>query len=160
MRTQKEILKRIRMIKKSDWMGTQQSDLIGYLSFENAKPYLRDGVKRSDWSDLSESDDDTMKDMIISEILNYMEFAWDKANDCRGISANRSLDHMKAWLWLLGYDHIDLDEYTHYGKPQLRAICEHFGWDWKKWDDGKWRSQEFDQAEKPKNIEAVILNWN
>jgi len=70
-----------------------------------------------------------------------MPFAWEKANGCRGISASRSLRHMVAWLWLDGQDEFlekwnDLRDYEYYGKPQLIAICELYGIDWKKFDDG------------------------
>jgi hypothetical protein len=48
---------------------------------------------------------------------------------------------MMGWLWLLGdeelHNKIEAIEYEHYGKEKLIAICEHFGWDWKKLDDGR-----------------------
>ena len=67
-----------------------------------------------------------------------MEFAWDKANNCRGISASRSIDHYSVWIWLLGDEDklSDIRDYEYYGKPQLVEICELYGWDHSKWDDG------------------------
>jgi hypothetical protein len=68
-----------------------------------------------------------------------MDFAWDKANNGRGISANRSIAHYQAWLWLLGVEWCDtlMDDYEFYGKPQLIRICEYLGLDPKQWDDGE-----------------------
>lgn len=132
-RTQKEILAKIDEWENQDWMGTKRSDLIDYLSFENAKQYLKEGVTEKEW---------TERDLLTpaEEIEKYMEFAWDKANNFRGISAGRSLEHMMAWLWLDGQDEFlkenDINNYEYYGKPQLVAICELYGLDSKKWDDG------------------------
>jgi hypothetical protein len=90
---------------------------------------------------------------------DYMSFAWDKANNCRGLSAGRSIDHMKAWLWLLGESEMaaKIAHFSHYGKPQLRAICERFGWDWRAWDDGEWRNNEDDDGVKPEDVPAIDL---
>jgi hypothetical protein len=67
-----------------------------------------------------------------------MDFAWEKANNCRGLSAMRTMTHYKAWLWLLGQDGFDdLENYSHYGKDNLVRICKFFDLDPKKWDDGR-----------------------
>lgn len=130
MRTQDEILERIEAVTKMDWMGTQRTDLVGALTFESAKPFLKDGVSEDDWT--ANTDDDIRK-----EAIDYMNFAWDKAINCRGLSAGRSMEHYMSWLWLLNDNDLwcDLDNYNHYGKPQLVKICEHFGLDASKWDD-------------------------
>jgi len=88
-------------------------------------------------------------------IRGYMEFAWDKANNRRGISAMRSLAHMSAWLWIDGKDELALsiNEYNYYGKPQLVEICEVYGIDWKALDDGEWVT---DEGAEPKTAEQVL----
>jgi len=67
---------------------------------------------------------------IIERIKGYMSFAWEKANDKRGISANRSIDHFKGWLWLLGdeegTEYLKVN-YIPYGKPGLAYICKKYG---------------------------------
>ena len=67
---------------------------------------------------------------IIKVMKKYMSFAWEKANDKRGISANRSIDHFKGWLWLLG-DEEGIEylkaNYAPYGKPGLAYICKKYG---------------------------------
>ncbi len=75
---------------------------------------------------------------IRKEAVDYMEFAWDKANNFRGLSAGRSMDHFTSWLWLLGDNEIwsSLQQYEYYGKDNLRRICEFLGLDADQWDDG------------------------
>ena len=81
---------------------------------------------------------------------DYMPFAWDKANGCRGLSALRSLIHFAAWLWLLSnedYNHFGgfkgLSDYQFYGKEKLIDICERFNWDHFQWDDGVRSNSEY-----------------
>lgn len=88
-----------------------------------------------------------------------MEFAWGKANGCRGLSAGRSLEHMQAWVWLMGDDDFwsELDAsiehaYQYYGKPQLVLICNHYGLDWSQWDDGIWRNFEDSAGQSPAEL--------
>ena len=148
IKTPEEIVGRIRQILSdgSDFFGFQAFDLISFLPFAEAKEFLKPDVTQEQWTP---SDRDN--EAITRAILDYMPFAWEKANDCRGLSANRSIEHMKAWLWLLDDELTDdLDGmYEYYGKPCLRVICEKYGWDWKKWDDGCWRNSEGDDGIAP-----------
>lgn len=148
LKTDQEILDRIKEIEDDDFFGFQSSDLIGFLSYDAAKPFLEEGVTAEAWN----ADRQTpTREAVIEKILSYMPFAWEKANDCRGLSAGRSIEHMKAWLWMLGDElHAKLDDiYEFYGKPCLRVICEKYGWDWKQWDDGVWRKSEDDDGDPP-----------
>ncbi len=67
---------------------------------------------------------------VIKAMQDYMSFAWEKANDKRGISANRSIDHFKGWLWLLGDEeglrYLKVN-YAPYGKPGLAYVCKKYG---------------------------------
>jgi hypothetical protein len=154
MRTDAEIVAHIREITDRDWLGTITADLAMYLPFEEARQFLSIGVDAG-WTQLDRSPDTVKKQM-----LDYMDFAWGKANDCRGISAGRSLNHMAAWLWMLGEDQVAtaLESYMYYGKPQLRAICEHYGWDWRTWDDGEWRNEERSTVWSPDEVEVAGLH--
>jgi hypothetical protein len=152
-----DIITRIEALEAdiTDFFGFQKGDLIGYLPFEDAKRWLKDTAKPEDWTPTVNTPEAIKQDM-----LDYMSFAWDKANNRRGLSAGRSLDHMKAWLWLLGEDEawveaVKLSEYSHYGKPQLRAICKRFGWDWTQWDDGRWSNSESGDDRTPEEIAEV-----
>lgn len=123
MRTQDEIVARIKEVKKNDVFGFSQEVLLGSLDFEHAKPFLTDGVTAEQWTpDLT--DDDVKK-----EALDYLTFAWGKAEDHRGISASRSVDKMTQFCWLLGHDvkAIDDAEYAQYGCPKLKVAAELLG---------------------------------
>lgn len=77
-------------------------------------------------------------------MIEYMPFAWEKANNCRGLSAGRSLAHYTAWLWLDGDNEIwpTLEDYEYYGKDKLVEICNYLGIDSKQWDDGIRKNSE------------------
>jgi hypothetical protein len=132
-RTDEEILQRIDERKGGDLFGFEVDEYSEFLSYEAAKPFLKDGVKKSEWDEGKLKKD---KESIKAIMLNYMPFAWSKANDCRGISAGRSLQHYQAWLWMAGDFISGLMNYEHYGKEKLIEICNLYGWDYKQWDDG------------------------
>ncbi len=136
MRTQDEIKEYLDDKIETDLLGFETDILMEFLDFEHAKHFLKDDTTEEDWGEV--------KTDPIQEMQNYMEFAWGKANNCRGISANRSVYHCLSWLWLA--DEADLlvwvktelnTNYQHYGKDILAHICEHFGWDWKQYDNGR-----------------------
>lgn len=131
MRTQQQILARITERRNGDPLGFEWPLYLDALTFDNARSFLKPEATEADWKQNTE-------DEIRQEAIDYMDFAWEKANNCRGISANRSIMHYQAWLWLLGEDWGDslMDDYEFYGKPQLEKICTYFGLDPKKWDDG------------------------
>lgn len=133
MRTQEEIVQRIEDRRDKDLFGFEVAEYLVALDYEHAKPYLNPDVTEDEWQP-SLRDDSAVRDWAI----DYMDFAWEKANNCRGISAWRSLAHYVAWLWLLGDDELwpKIEKYEYYGKPQLREICGYFGLDPDKWDDG------------------------
>ena len=133
MRTQEEIVTRIQERFEVDTFGFEVYEYIKALDYKHAKPYLKPEVTKSMWKPLFKTDKDVRNKMI-----NYMPFAWEKANSSRGISAYRSICHYTAWLWLLGEEKMaeEIQCYEYYGKPQLRRVCEFLGLDADKWDDG------------------------
>lgn len=133
IRTQEEIKERFD--QADDLFGTQKGDLISYMTFENAKPYLKEEyVKQVESGEEKwEQSTDPKKD-----ILEYLDFAYDKAEGERGLSAGRSMLHFKTWIWLESKEFyneiIDLiDNYTSYGIPALDKISEHY--EWKAWKE-------------------------
>lgn len=134
-RTQKEIVQRVKRVIQTDMFGFEVPELIGYLDYEHAKEFLKEGVTEKDWS----------KDKRLTpkeQIEDYMWFAWEKANNKRGISAYRSMLHMRAWIWLDDpefFNEIDseIEDFEYYGKDVLVKICKHYGLDYTQWDDGK-----------------------
>lgn len=158
MRTNEEIHARIEKVKTTDIFGFGLADLVYVLPWDEAKRYMKDDSDPSIFEENHESRDPAA---VKRRMQDYMMFAWDKANNRRGISAWRSLMHMSVWLWLLGEDEVadSFEDYTHYGKPQLRAICEHFGWDWREYDDDRWATEEMYEGVPADAIERIELPW-
>lgn len=128
MRTQEEIIERFK--NSSDMLGTQQWDLVELLTYENAKEFLRKEFIESveKWEDKWEQKTETK-----TTILDYLPFAYSKAEWERGISAGRSMLHFKTWIWFDDekfYNEIisDIDNYTDYGMPALDKISTHYGY--------------------------------
>lgn len=144
-RTPEEIVARITAIEVSDPLGFQRADLIEALPYEQVKPYLKDGITAEEWGPIQSTDP-------IAKARDYLGFAWGKANNCRGISAMRSVNHLQAWIWLAGFDHFDRianAEYQFYGKPVLVIASEALGFDWRAADDGRWRNDELSEGVDP-----------
>lgn len=145
-RTQAEIVSEIERVKVAgrgvDFFGARHQELVSGLDYEHAKPYLKDDVTADTW--------DGPEDPV-EIILSYLKFAWKKANDCRGLSSGRSLDHLAASMWLLGIEYDYEDDYCMYGKPQLVEVSERFGFPWREHDNDAWGNEEsgpFVTAEK------------
>lgn len=131
MRTDEEILARINEREAEDWLGIERQDLVLVLPFNKAVQFLNETATEKNWEQAPRD-----RESVIARMLEYMPFAWEKANNCRGISASRSMHHYMAWTWLVGDDFGDLLEYEYYGKDNLAKICQHYGWDYRQWDDG------------------------
>jgi hypothetical protein len=131
----------------ADLFGARNGDLIEFLPFDRAKAFLKPDVTEEQWT-AGGMPKALTRDTVVREITAYMPFAWGKANDCRGLSAARSIMHMQAWLWLLDADDAvkAIEEYDCYGKAQLRGICEALGINWQALDDGHWRTGESDEG--------------
>jgi hypothetical protein len=136
-RTSAEIKARYEVVSQH-FLDFQGGDLLTYMDFEDAKPFLNDGVTAEQLVEARSAP------TPLEEASAYLPFAWEKANGCRGLSAGRSIDHFKAWFWLAGYD-VDDDfdrRYQYYGKPCLVTASELVGFDWRAHDDKKWRNDE------------------
>lgn len=124
MRTNEQIVQRIKERQKDDIFGFEVNEYITRLPFEFAKEFLKEGTTKEEW------EKDIDKRPIKEVMNNYMKFAKEKAESGRGISANRSIYHYVAWLWLDENEILAnkiLDEYTNYGIPQLKEICKYLG---------------------------------
>lgn len=139
--TQDEILAKLKSREQGDPFGFETNEYLNYLDFEHAKAYLKEDVTTDIWE---KSRPAHTREAVIEAMKKYHDFAWEKANNCRGISANRSIMHYIAWLFVVGdlELHAEIAEdfrsnYQFYGKPILIKIAERYGWDWKKLDNGK-----------------------
>ncbi|OEU75012.1 MAG: hypothetical protein BA864_14155 [Desulfuromonadales bacterium C00003093] len=137
--TKEEVDARYTERAPADMLGFEVDEYTPYMSVEGMRPLAKEGVT-----------DETLKEIqltlnrgeMVADMERYMEFAIGKANDQRGISANRSIQHYIAWTWLSGdaefsstietmYEH----GYTGWGIPILRKICEFYGFDHFKEED-------------------------
>ena len=134
MRTTEEIVSRINEVSESDFFGAQTGDLLECLKFQDAKPFLKDTAEENDWKHIEPTSAN-----IISQMKEYMSFALEKCEDHRGLSASRSIDHFRAWLWLLDDQETlkfieDGNNYKNYGAPILKFICYKYGFEWRNYE--------------------------
>ncbi|MCK5217842.1 MAG: hypothetical protein KAJ93_08635 [Methanosarcinales archaeon] len=128
LRTIQEIKERFE--KADDFMGIQKTDLISFMDYETAKPHLKKEYVEK--VDLKEEKWIPETDSKIN-ILDYLDFAYKKAENERGLSASRSMLHFKTWIWLDNDDFYNeiiglIDNYDSYGIPALDKISEFYGY--------------------------------
>ena len=121
-RTQQEIVEHIRYVAGRDVVGWIRDSLLLYLDYEHAKQFLKDDVTEEQWAENYEH-----RKPIRERMIDYLDFAFEKARNQRGLSAWRSICHYQAWLWLDGDDELwrEIEEYSNYGYPQLIEICRY-----------------------------------
>jgi hypothetical protein len=145
--TQEEIKTRLLEAQERDVLGFEWHEYIPFLKKEDVKEYLKEDVSEEDIDKFIQP---LTREHLLKKMHDYMSFAWDKANNCRGISANRSIMHYIAWIFLAGEKEFSEEiskefdkNYRFYGKPILEKICNHYGWDYKQWDDGMRSDTEY-----------------
>jgi hypothetical protein len=126
VQTDAAIVQRILDISGADIMGFETSDLVHALPYDEAKAWLKPEILEADWKPAPRD-----RKNVIEAMKDYMLFALEKATDHRGLSANRSINHFSAWLFLLGDDGLvafcnDGGNYKNYGMPMLKAICDKY----------------------------------
>lgn len=123
MRTPREIAEHYSRHQKDDLLGFTGGVLVSHLPFDLAQPFLKPSVTSEEWGPLP-----LVWDAVLAEMREYMAFAWEKALNHRGISASRSVEKMRAWLFMLGDDELaGMERYENYGAPILLAICKKYG---------------------------------
>lgn len=125
MRTTEEILARIAEVEPTDLFGVERSGLLQGLTMDDAAQFLGTELTEERWAEIAQ---DPAK-----SIADYLPFAIGKALDHRGLSASRSVDHMRGWVWLMGddkFDAVDWSNYQNYGVPVLKRCAELVGYDW------------------------------
>jgi hypothetical protein len=122
-----EIIEKIHEVK-SEMFGFKMDILTDYLPAEDLEQFLNEEGKEElkknpdAWKQITEIDE------AAQDFLDYMNFAWGKALDERGLSAGRSISKLSAWLWLLGREDLvevieNEDTYNPYGAPSLINVC-------------------------------------
>lgn len=139
--SEQEVLDRYNERKDLDVFRFETGEYISFLPYRLVKELLNEDVTEKEWGTTKrELSEESLKEIM----LEYMPFAWEKANNFRGISAFRSIMHYVAWLWMIGERELaeQIQDYQCYGKPQLVMICKKFGWDHTQWDDGVRKNSE------------------
>lgn len=131
LRGGEEIASRISELAKAgiwepnDLLGFKTEALAAFLPWEHAKALVKPTVTEEEWTKDTKP---LTREAVIEQMRGYMEFAWGKAKDERGISASRSVEKLREWAWLLGDDDlvtaIEEAPYGWYGVDTLRVICE------------------------------------
>jgi hypothetical protein len=129
MRTIDETVQRfldLGIIHTTDFFGFQREVLITYIPDD----------KLAEIGIFTNSEDDSKTrpidfDSVHADVADYMEFAWGKVMDHRGLSASRSIIKMSAWMWLLEDEELymlchDDSAYPQYGAPILMAVCSKY----------------------------------
>ena len=100
LREQKEIVAQAHvLLEKHMFAGQVLMDLLVVVDFENAKEFLVDDATAEDWKTNKYT-----REYVLEEMKDYLSFAYEKADNQRGLSAVRSLLHFDCWLFLLGED--------------------------------------------------------
>jgi hypothetical protein len=132
LKTQDEIVAKLDDDTNKRFMDFTPDVLVPALEWDFAKKYLKEDyvekVEKGEEKFEYASDIKT----IVQEFLDYMVFAWGKAEDERGLSAYRSISKLSAWLWLLNREDLvntieDNNLYNPYGAPALIEVCNQLG---------------------------------
>lgn len=134
LRTQEEIATRFAQLQNSKEMFDFRSEiLVNYVTFENVKLYLEEEyLKEVEAGTKSFEEPITDIEKCANDFLDYMKFAWGKAEDERGLSAMRSIQKLDMWLWIMSRDDLckiitDDNLYNPYGAPALIEVCNQMG---------------------------------
>lgn len=128
MKTTEQIIEKIRKGGfESDFFGFATSDLIEALPFEKASEFLKeeyqnDKQTKEKWTYLKTDEE------VLNKIAEYVDFAQEKIDDERGLSADRSCQHFIGWFWLIDEQFSrELEDtynynYKPYGQPLLDKV--------------------------------------
>ena len=141
MRTDKEIVERLKEIESNDEYGFERNYLLEYLSFSHAKPFLKEGVTEEEWDNVRPKSDE---DSLVNRIEEHLEVAWFMANNRRTLQCKKSLSLLRALTWMKrdGLFPILLSEekFRYHGKPQFAILSNSFLeiTSWRDLDNGEW----------------------
>lgn len=128
-RHQREVVARVRSFYDGhgDLLGFQRQVLCEHLDAEHLPEFV----------DLTPEELERWEprplhvEAVMAELAAYMDFAWGKVIDHRGLSANRSIDKIGTYVWLLGLDDLlaafEETDYPQYGAPKLALVCAALG---------------------------------
>lgn len=130
-RSKEEILKQIEE-HRNEMVDFWVAVLLDYVPFESVKHLLKEEALEKYESGECKWTVITDVEESVQDFLDYMVFAWRKAENMRGLSASRSINKLSCWAWLLGRDDVmeileDDSLYNPYGAPALVKACKTLG---------------------------------
>jgi len=146
----RNILEVLEFTKNEDCFGLTGWGVLNFMTFEEAKKaniLTDEAIKKIESGEEKWESIPYTPQNVLNRIKSYLEFAWDKANDCKSFSAWRSIQHFRNWFYMFGDKDCDklveaMNYYEYYGKPWLAIICELLNIDWVKYDTGVWGNNE------------------
>lgn len=124
MRSQAEILERIE--QAYDPFIWQQPVLVECLDFEHARQFLIADATADGWA----FEQCLTDEQAIARMRESMPYAWQQVIDHQGRTANRSVEKLIAWLFVLGDDETLLGmmgrPFAMWGAPRLRFVCDRY----------------------------------
>lgn len=130
LRPVEDIISRIKNKENIDPFNFTLEVWLPFLTYEQLKyaDLMKESLTEEEWT--KEVHTPYTRENVTQEMREYMPFAWEKAQNQRGLSANRSLIKMQAWMWLLmddeGIKEMNQVEYAPYGEPVLEYICKRY----------------------------------
>ena len=131
IRSMEEIKQKIKTGFENDVFNFGIYDLMDALPFEEAKPHLsKEFLKDPKAEEKFNKERLVSKVDVLKKMEDYLPFAFKKAENQRGLSADRSVRHFAAWAWLIDddfYQEIEKmydENYYPYGLPILKRVEE------------------------------------
>ncbi|MBF0145714.1 MAG: hypothetical protein HQL84_07305 [Magnetococcales bacterium] len=132
MKSDEEILARIRELEQTDIFKWESNLLITFLPFRLAHPLLaeRNLHYTDQWID-----QDRSPAALAGKIRQFMDIALEMVIHHRGTKTQRSIDYFHAWIWLMGDEAMlafmdDPDHFPQYGAPILKELCRRYQLSW------------------------------
>lgn len=126
LRTEADIVR--VMQEPEEFFDFRDDTLVTFLTFAAAKPFLKEDATAEAWAEVARP---LTREAVLAEMQHYLDFAWGKVRDHRGLSAARSVAHYRWWCWLLGDDDMvelaEKGDTGNYGAGFLRKVCEKYG---------------------------------
>lgn len=69
------------------------------------------------------------KENVLIQLEKDVEFGFEKALDCRGISSSLMYEVVSMWNWILEEGLEDFEDYAQYGLPLFKATAVKYGFD-------------------------------
>jgi hypothetical protein len=119
VRTQDEIRARFDFVRESgdDLFGFRQEALADAIDYEHVKDLLKADSGPGDWPEPD----------VATKAREYLSFAIGKAVGHRGMSAHRSIEKLREWLWCLDdrdlIARFDAAPHPQYGAPKLAVLA-------------------------------------